>query len=171
MLEKATGKNYEALIRKNIFEPAGMKDSGVLRTGQIIPQLARGYQKQGGRLVPTELGVTVEALDGAGTLFTTARDLWRFDRALAAEKILPRKAQALMLSQQVKGRFGYGWFLSEQGGKYFPWHEGSYRGHAAVFVRQVQRDEAIMILSNLQDADVLELRTKVLRILKANTAP
>ena len=75
VLEKATGQTYETLIQQNIFDPAGMKDSGLLRTGRIVPGLARGYKNKDGRLVPAEFGVTIEAFDGAGTLYTTARDL------------------------------------------------------------------------------------------------
>lgn len=167
VVEAVTGRSYETLIQESIFTPAGMKDSGLARTGRSTPNLARGYQLKAGTPVPAELGVAIEALDGAGSLYTTARDLWRFDRALAKETILSRKMQDLMLSQQVKGRFGYGWFLSEQGGRYFPWHKGDYRGYTAIFVRQIHRQETIVILSNLQDADVVELRTKILRVLKA----
>lgn len=171
VLEKVAGQTYEALIREKIFEPAGMKDSGVLRSGVVVPGLARGYRRNSGQLVPTELGVVPEALDGAGSLYTTARDLGRFDAALANDKLLSRKTQDLMVSQQIKGQYGYGWFLSEQGGKYFPWHKGDYRGYAAVLVRQIHRQEAIVILANIEETDVLGLRTKILQALKANPGP
>jgi CubicO group peptidase (beta-lactamase class C family) len=171
VLETVTGRPYETLLREGIFEPAGMHDSGLLRTGVITPGLARGYRLNSGQPAPVELDVAPEALDGAGSLYTTARDLWRFDQALASEKILPRKTQELMLSQQVKGKYGYGWFLDEQGGKYFPWHKGDYRGYTAIFVRQIHRQEVIVILSNQEETDVLGLRTKILRALKANSAP
>ncbi|HEX2855770.1 MAG TPA: serine hydrolase domain-containing protein [Opitutaceae bacterium] len=171
VLEAVTGRSYEDLLREKILEPAGMKDSGLARSGVAVPTLARGYRMQAGKLAPAELGVALGVLDGAGSLYTTARDLWRFDRALAAEKILSRKMQDVMLTQQVKGRFGYGWFLSEQGGRYFPWHKGDFRGHAAMFVRQINRGETIVILSNLEEADVLGLRTKILQLLKAHPAP
>lgn len=167
VLEAATGKSYETLVYEKILLPAGMKDSGLARTGVTIPHLARGYIAKGDRRVPSELGVAVEALDGAGSLYTTTRDLERFDRALTTEKILSRKMQALMLSHQVKDRFGYGWFLSEQGGKYFPWHKGDFRGYTAVLVWQIHREEIVVLLSNLQDADVLGMRTKILQALKA----
>ena len=168
VLEAVTGRSYEDLLQEGILIPAGMRDSGVLRTGRIIPGLARGYRPVDGKLTATEFGVVVEALDGAGSLYTTARDLWRLDRALRAEKILSRRPQDEMLSQQIEGRFGYGWFLDEQGGRYFPWHKGDFRGHAAVWVRQVHRDETIVILANQEEADVLGLRSKLLRLLKAH---
>jgi len=171
VLEAVTGRPYETLLRERILEPAGMHDSGLLRTGVTVPGLSRGYRLNSGQPAPVELGVAIEALDGAGSLYATARDLWRFDQALASEKILPRKLQELMLSQQVKGKYGYGWFLDEQGGEYFPWHKGDYRGHTAIFVRQINRQEVIVILSNQEETDVLGLRTKILRALKANSAP
>jgi CubicO group peptidase (beta-lactamase class C family) len=168
VLEAATGSTYEAQMQERIFTPAGMKDSGLARSGRSIPNLATGYHLQSGKPKPAEMGVAMEVLDGAGSLYTTARDLWRFDQALAAETILSRKMQDLMLTQQVEGRYGYGWFLSEQGGRYFPWHKGDYRGYTAILVRQIHRKETIVILSNLEEADVSGLRTKVLRALKAN---
>jgi CubicO group peptidase (beta-lactamase class C family) len=168
VLEAVTGQTYEQLMREKILQPADMKDSGLVRTGQPIPNLARGYQLKAGKPVPVEMDVPLEILDGAGSLFTTARDLWRFDQALAKETILSRKMQDLMLTQQVKDRYGYGWYLSEQGGRYYPWHKGDYRGYTAIFVRQIHRQETIVILSNLQDADIADLRTKILRALKAS---
>ena len=68
-------------------------------------------------------------------------------------------------------QYGYGWFLDEQGGKYFPWHKGDYRGHTTIFVRQIHRQEVIVILSNQEETDVLGLRTRILRVLKANPEP
>ncbi|WP_438480647.1 serine hydrolase domain-containing protein [Oleiharenicola lentus] len=167
VLEAACGKSYEALLQEKVLTPAGMRDSGLLRTGQSVPKLARGYKLEGAKPVLAELDVVPEALDGAGSLFTTAVDLRRFDEALRQAVILPEESQRRMLTQQVKGRFGYGWFLSEQGGQYFPWHQGNYRGYSAIFVRQIHRGEAIVILSNLQDADVAALRSQILRLLKA----
>ncbi|MGC4071200.1 MAG: serine hydrolase domain-containing protein [Nibricoccus sp.] len=167
VLETATGRSYESLFQERILDPAGMKDSGLLRTGRTVPGLAKGYQRKAGRLTFVGLNVAVEALDGAGSLYTTTRDLWRFDQALLGEKILSRKMQQLMLTPQVKDRYAFGWFLSEQNGRYFPWHKGEFNGYASVLVRQIHREEVIVILSNLDECDVLELRTKTLRVLKA----
>jgi CubicO group peptidase (beta-lactamase class C family) len=171
VLEAVTGRSYESLLQEKILDPAGMKDSGLMRTDRGVPGLARGYHRVGNKVAPAELGVAMEALDGAGSLFTTARDLWRFDQALEAETLLSRRMQDLMVSQQVKGRYGYGWFLAEQGGRYFPWHKGDFRGYTAVLVRQIHRKETIVILSNLEETDVLGLRTKLLQILKAEPTP
>jgi len=165
VLEAVSARTYAQLLEENILQPAGMADSGVLRSGVEVPGLAVGYRKAGGKAVVSPLGVPPEVLEGAGSLYTTAGDLARFDQALNEGRILSRRMQDLMLTRQVGDR-ALGWSLDEQGGKYFPWHKGSYRGFTAVFVRQIHRHEMIAILSNDQDTDVLDLRTEVLQLLK-----
>lgn len=167
VLEKATARSYEALLQERILVPAGMVDSGLLRSGRNISNLATGYRLEHGQRIVSPLDVPPETLDGAGSLYVTARDLARFDQALTDHRLLTADSHALMVRDHVKGRFGYGWFLAEQGGRDFPWHEGGYRGFTAVLVRQIHRHEMIAILANTEDASVLELRTKALRILKA----
>ena len=65
---------------------------------------------------------------------------------------------------------GYGWALGEQGGKLFPWHKGDIAGYTAILVRQVQRGELIVVLSNTEAVDLTRLRQKVLRLLKDDAA-
>jgi len=165
VLEAVTARPYAELLEENILRPAGMADSGLLRSGVPVAGLALGYRVGDGRNEIAPLGIAPEVMEGAGSLYTTVGDLGRFDQALASGRILSQRTQDLMATPQ-SGERGFGWSLSEQSGKFFPWHKGSYRGFTAVFVRQVHRHEMIAILSNDQDTDVLGLRTKVLRLLK-----
>jgi CubicO group peptidase (beta-lactamase class C family) len=165
VLEAVTRRSYAQLLEESILQPSGMTDSGLLRDKVPVDGLATGYRESDGKTIVAPLGVAPEVLEGAGSLYTTVRDLWRFDQALENEHILSRAMQDLMFARQ-NGDRSFGWSLGEQDGKYFPWHKGSFRGFTAVFVRQVHRHEMIAILSNDQDADVLELRTRVLRLLK-----
>lgn len=169
VLEAVTGLSFAELLRERVLEPAGMANSGTLRSDVEVPGLAMGYLEAAGRREPQPLDVPPEILDGAGSLYTTTGDLANFDRALTSGKLLSAEAQKLMYSR-VTAEGGYGWSLSEQSGEYFPWHKGAYRGYTAVFVRQIHRREMIAILSNDHEADVLGLRTQVLRMLKADAA-
>jgi CubicO group peptidase (beta-lactamase class C family) len=166
VIEKLTGENYETALQRGIFTPAGMNDSGVLRAGRTIAGLARGHRGVIG-LVPVDADFAPEAVDGAGSIYSTARDLWRFDRALADGRILSRDMQDLMYRQHVPGRYGYGWFLSEQGGQYYPWHSGDMSGYSASLVRQIQRDETIIILGNTAATEAHALQNEFLQLLKA----
>ena len=165
VLEAVTARTYAELLEEKILLPAGMANSGLLRSGVRVSGLALGYRVVDGKSEVAPLGIAPEVMEGAGSLYTTVGDLWRFDQALNAERLLSRRMQDLMATPQAGDR-GFGWSLAEQSGKYFPWHKGSYRGFTAVLVRQIHRHEMIAILSNDQDTDVLGLRTKVLRLLK-----
>lgn len=169
VLESVTGQSYRELIQQRIFDPAGMKDSGLLRTGEIVDGLALGYSTKKGERQPATLRVAPEALDGAGSLYTTPDDLALFDRALRSGALLSQGMQRQMYSRVTDER-SYGWSLGEQGGQYFPWHQGSYTGFTAVFVRQIHRNEMIAILCNDENVDVLGLRVQVLRLLKKDAA-
>ena len=169
VLEATTGRGLAEVFEQQIFMPAGMRESGLLRSGRKVDGLATGYRREGGQRVLAPLGVSPEAIDGAGSLYTTTGDLARFDQALRDGRILSPVTQAQML-KPVDAEHCRGWFLAEQGGKYFPWQQGSFHGFSAVFVRQIQRGEAIVILSNDESTNVLGLRTKVLRLLKADAA-
>jgi CubicO group peptidase (beta-lactamase class C family) len=169
VLERVTGVEYGRLLKERIFVPAEMSASGLLRSGVPVDGLATAYRKDDGVRVVAPLDVAPEALDGAGSLYTTAGDLARFDQALRSEKILSRRMQDEMLTR-LPGDHAYGWSLGEQDGRYFPWHQGSFRGFTAIYVRQVHRREVIAILSNDQETDVLGLRTQVLRLLKRDAA-
>jgi CubicO group peptidase (beta-lactamase class C family) len=167
VLEAVTQRSYAELLEENLLRPAGMTESGLLRNNLPVDGLAVGYREVDGKTEMAPLRIAPEVMEGAGSVYTTVRDLWRFDQALNDGRVLSRAMQDLMFTRQTGDR-SYGWALDEQDGKYFPWHKGSFRGFTAVFVRQVHRHEMIAILSNGQDTDVLDLRTRVLKLLKRN---
>jgi CubicO group peptidase (beta-lactamase class C family) len=169
ILEAVTGRSYAELLSERIFMPAGMRDSGLLRSGMAVENLAHGYRVSDGRRELAPLGIAPEVIEGAGSLYTTTEDLARFDQALASGRILSLETQKLMHTRKSDAH-AYGWSMGEQGGRYFPWHTGSFRGFTAVFVRHIQRHEMIAILSNDDETDVLSLRTQVLKLLKQNAA-
>ena len=87
ILERVTGKTYEALLKEKILVPVGMKDSGYDHYADILPKRASGYQQ--------ELASAVNApyLDmalpyAAGSLYSTVEDLYKWDQTLYTEKLV-----------------------------------------------------------------------------------
>lgn len=70
--------------------------------------LATGYRVDGNQRIAAPLGMAPEALDGAGSLYTTVGDLARFDQALRSETILSRRMQNEMFTR-LPGDHAYGW--------------------------------------------------------------
>jgi len=69
-------------VKKYVYDPAGMRDSGELSTTTVVPRLANGYVPD-----PFSNGLSVSGPEdtswktGGGASYSTTRDLMRFARA------------------------------------------------------------------------------------------
>jgi CubicO group peptidase (beta-lactamase class C family) len=91
IIEKVTGQTFAEVIRKYVYEPAGMTDSGDLTSVSVVPKLAGAYMPDPFR----DRGAGVSGPEdtswktGGGSGYATARDLHRFLRACYGRKLLP----------------------------------------------------------------------------------
>ena len=100
VLEAVTARTYAELLDEKILRPAGMANSGLLRSGTPVAGLALGYRVAAGKNEAAPLGIAPEVMEGAGSLYTTVGDLWRFDQALTAGRLLSQRSQDLMTTPQ-----------------------------------------------------------------------
>jgi len=84
VLENATGKPYEVLLRERVLEPLGMKETGVTPSAEQEARLAPGYWDGDFELVPRERWHFGEVC-AFGGIFSSARDLARYVSALLAK--------------------------------------------------------------------------------------
>lgn len=84
MIEVAAGEPYDHFVRRRIFEPLGMKDTGwVLSAGQQL-RLVALYAAKDGKVTPASLPLPdVSYPSGGAGLYTTAPDYLRFAQMLA----------------------------------------------------------------------------------------
>jgi CubicO group peptidase (beta-lactamase class C family) len=161
IIEKVTGKTYEANLREHIFKIAGMKNSGIIHNHDILVHRALGYVNNE-RDYQNALPISNhEIFIGASSIYSTTDDLLKFDQALYTEKLLAQKEKELMFTA-VQLPYGYGWFISEDSlkGKILS-HGGDIFGYTSLIERALKNKTVIIILSNLQDID----REKVVKIL------
>lgn len=90
VVERATGTPYPTLLESEVLRPLGLTGTAHEREGEIIPQLARGYEPspaEPGRLrhAPFQEMMTKT---GGGSLVSTAADLLRWARAIGRDPIL-----------------------------------------------------------------------------------
>jgi len=117
VLEGATGEPYRALMKRMIFDPAGMTSTRDDDPRAIIPNRARGYIFEDS-LLRNSRWADMSSKMAAGGWVTTASDLVRFMQAWMSGKYVSSKTQALMLTPYVLPRhggtvdgYGMGWFL------------------------------------------------------------
>ena len=89
LLERATGSTYHDVVRRLVFEPAGLERTGFLPLNELPADAALGYLSNEGDLMNT-LHLPVLG-NGDGGAFTTADDLHRFWLALLDGRIVSRE--------------------------------------------------------------------------------
>jgi CubicO group peptidase (beta-lactamase class C family) len=114
IIEKLSGKSYEAFLQENIFDPLKMTNTGYDSPARIIKNRAAGYETKGEAMVNASyLDMTIP--HAAGALYSTVEDLYLWDQALYTEKLISKKSFDAMFTP-VKNDYGYGWGIGKQYG-------------------------------------------------------
>ena len=161
IIEKVTGKTYEANLSEQILKVAGMTNSGVIHNNEILVDRALGYVNEEGNYQNALPIANHEIFIGASSIYSTAADLLKFDQALYTEKLLDQKEKQLMFTI-VQPPYGYGWFISQDSvnGTILS-HGGDIFGYTSLIERRLKGKLVIIILGNLQGID----REKIVKIL------
>ncbi len=159
VLEGATGEEYRALMKRMIFDPAGMTSTRDDDPHAIIPDRARGYIVEGG-VLKNSGWTDMSAKMAAGGWVITASDLVRFMNAWMDGKFVSPKTQTLMLTPYVLPRhggtvdgFGMGWFLDDYHGMRVGFHGGGTPQVSGIVFFVPEKHVAIAGIFNLQDID------------------
>lgn len=151
MVEVVSGENYQAYVRRHIFEPADMTHTGFIDCATLAPDLAMGYDTVDGELV-----FNCATLRGfpAGGEASTVGDMYRFVQALQSGKLIPRALFALATKTYRQGyAFGMGFFATGYGSGVPAWefrwgHGGSASGVCTDVRTYPQTGETIITLAN-----------------------
>lgn len=97
VIERVTGRSFEENLRERILEPLRLTGTGLLRHERVIPRLATGYVRIpfGGGRAPY---FYMPSLWGTGGIYSTARDLHRWNRALEAGPVVPDSLRPLLFT-------------------------------------------------------------------------
>jgi CubicO group peptidase (beta-lactamase class C family) len=144
IIEKVTGKPYERVMRERILQPLGMDQSGFDFTNLKAEAKSKGYYSLSeGTAVPAPTVDSTIAY-AAGALYTTTRDLLKWERAIYSNKILPAASWQKIFTP-YKNNYGYGWSVGKVFGKDFMAHGGGIHGFSS-FIMRVPEDELVVIV-------------------------
>jgi len=106
LVEKVSGQSYGEFLQQNIFTPLGMTSTGYDDGRQLIKGRAAPYVCKGITVLNAGNADTNVA-HAAGALYSTTKDLFRWEQALFGGKVLsPASLQAM--TTEVAGGYGYG---------------------------------------------------------------
>ena len=176
LVEKLSGVKFEDFLKKNIFEPAGMKDSGIYHTrrdGRPSDRFARNMVLEDDQYVPSDVSeqtrgyvVGSDGLNGCDYLYTTIFDMLAWDRALREEKVLTLEEQMTMYTpvklnsgeayadEDGEG-YGFGWGIVNDGEHgLIVSHSGGMPGLETWFEHFVDEDRMLVILCCRDYSDI-----------------
>lgn len=153
VVEDVSGIALERYFRERIFEPLGMADSSLARSGRVAARLATGYAvgRRGAVPVPDRDWIGL----GGGGIYSTTRDLARFVAALLGGgenehgRILEPATLATMFEPHYQPDtrlpgMGLGFFRAEAAGHRLVLHDGILPGFNSEIL--VAPDEGIGVI-------------------------
>jgi CubicO group peptidase (beta-lactamase class C family) len=146
IVEEVSGLSFVDAVRRQVFEPAGMSESGFFRLDEPVPDLAVGYLPSG-RSTVYSLPVIGSADGGAQC---TAADVDRFLRAYDDGSLLGDRREAMLTSHVPVDPgidYGYGCFVYGDGRF---GHGGGDPGVRALVQRIPSADATVVVLLNIE---------------------
>ena len=151
--EKISGTSFPKLIQSAVLSKAGMTHSGLDTKGRTSSSKAHGYTTDPATAQWTEANEGNVALAaGAGALYSTAGDLYKWSQAISKRSILQDSLLTLAL-KPIQNNYGMGWMTTDAFGRKQIGHTGSIPGFIANFMKFPDQDVTIILLSNYEDVD------------------
>ncbi|MDN3550953.1 serine hydrolase domain-containing protein [Mucilaginibacter aquaedulcis] len=162
IIEKVSGMSYADFMKQNVFAPASMAHTHVYSKAVYdkIPVDVVGHDRG-----QWKYSVAQNFLDGPvgdKGIYSTVGDLFLFDRALSAGRLLKQAtldSAYVPRNPMVHGHFsyGYGWRTFTAPGQEVIYHTGWWHGFRHIYLRDMKNDITIVLLTNLANGSLLKL--------------
>jgi CubicO group peptidase (beta-lactamase class C family) len=149
IIEHVTGKSYWQVLGERILKPAAMTETVPALLTPLVPKRASGYRQSfAGIENATHIGATP-----AGGLYSTLRDLHRWDRALYGNALTSQRSKDILFGLR-KVITAYGWKTAEE-----EWAgkrrkvlrtTGGLPGFANLLLRVPEQERVIIMLTNVR---------------------
>jgi len=156
IVEKISGEPFYKFMEQNIFKPLDMNNTLVWNeTKPEISYKTTGYNEYGD---VDDFNILTY---GAGSIYTTVGDLFKYDQGLYSEilvssqtleeaftpGLLDNGTPSRISSDSTLG-YGFGWLLRKNKSKNIVWHDGGFNGFSSIFYRELNNRNVIILLSN-----------------------
>jgi teichoic acid D-alanine hydrolase len=166
IIEKITGKPYEIVLQERILQPLKMNSSGYLHNKDIVPGLVATYLTDSTGKFYNDDPYWIENFYASGSMYSTTLDLLQFDQALFTNKLLKKETVQLMITSypELWGVAYSFWVNEQQFGNTTTLvmdRRGSISGANTAWYHFIKENKTIIVFSNSNAADVVEIREKI----------
>jgi CubicO group peptidase (beta-lactamase class C family) len=148
VIEKVSGKEYARFLREELFGPIGLQSTGTDVYTSILGNRAEGYVRDENGIQRTSYR-DMPLMSGAGSLYSTVLDLYRWDRALRTDVPLAARERERLFTP-VKNGYACGWFVEQRFGRKLISHGGAINGFLTDLQRFVDDDVTVIVLLNYE---------------------
>jgi CubicO group peptidase (beta-lactamase class C family) len=147
VIEKVSGETYQQFLDENIFKALEMRDSGYDSNSLVIAHHAYGYTPgPHGIAVAGYVDMTVPY--AAGGLYSTTRDLLKWERSLLGGRLLKPASLQKMITP-FKNDYGCGLSITTVNGRKSIEHGGGIQGFNSELVYWPDEQMTVVVLANL----------------------
>jgi CubicO group peptidase (beta-lactamase class C family) len=160
IVAKVSGKSFDQYLKEVFFEPLGMENTGIHRWNLVLDHEATGYAFRGGK-IEKATNWDMSWAGGAGALYSTVGDLYRWNEGLFNGKILSEASleaaftpATLNNGDVAKGAgggnkgYGYGWGIGDYRGLSLIGHSGGLHGFSSYLMRLPDQKLTVTVLAN-----------------------
>jgi CubicO group peptidase (beta-lactamase class C family) len=164
VVERVSGRPFDEFLRTRVIAPLSMTHTFVQTDPRRRPpDAAMGYGPFGQR------SDYLAIVTGAGGMYASVDDLYAFDRALYAERLVRRStlAEAFVPATVREGTttYGLGWNVAEDAGGTRVWHTGNTAGFRAFIERRPNDRRVVIMLTNHGNSRRVEINAAIRHIL------
>ncbi|HSV76398.1 MAG TPA: serine hydrolase domain-containing protein [Bacteroidales bacterium] len=155
VIERVSGERFPDFMHDNIFAPLSMHDTFVFdahdETAANTPRALGFRPVRGGHALIQQ--VSHDGVMGDKGIFSTAADLFKWDRAIAANQLLStslweKAFEKTRLKNENTINYGLGWRLQTFLDQRIVHHPGRWSGFRTSFKRFIDSDATLIVLSN-----------------------
>ncbi len=177
ILQQVSGRSLSDLLKENILDLAGMHQTGLDDSRMPLKHRATGYYNLARTYVAGPYIYTPNTI-GAASIYSTAMDMYRWDRVLYTNTLLTGPGMQAYCSPHVSVSpgysYGYGWeFTRTPLGVHDTietmQHSGAIRAFRAIIFRVPKEKKCLILLSNSANQSGYDLFDEVMRIFRGNS--
>lgn len=157
IVEIVSGKPYHEYMKENVLQPAGLTNTFYADENTIVPGRVAGYTRHRGFYENCDYQ-TISLGYGCGDLLSTVEDLYKWNNALLANKLVKKETlekafTPFTLKNGTHTTYGYGWFIDSALGKKCIHHEGQVSGFIAEEEYFPDAETYIALMTNVKTGD------------------
>jgi CubicO group peptidase (beta-lactamase class C family) len=170
IVEKVSGISFNDFVKKNIFDPLGMKNSFVYNyeNDSIAVNQLDGYKLYRGWRHRRINRTVNDAVVGDKNVYSTSEDLLKWTVGLNTGKLLSKSSLDLMYAkgETVYGRkipYGFGFRIDPKDEKTI-YHHGKWNGFSTSLTQYLDDDLVVIVLEHTSYSGMTALNKKVKKI-------